>query len=66
MKCAHCGEGKAKHAWTLWACADGGRKRVFRLCEKCDIELNRRVLRFFNDPAAAAKIAAYRKKRRGG
>ncbi len=31
-----------------------------RLCGPCDVRLNAMVLEFFNDPAAAAKLAAYR------
>lgn len=58
MKCAHCQTPKAQNKWTLTACADN-RKRVMRLCDPCDIELNRIVLLFLNVPGAAKKIKAY-------
>lgn len=57
--CAHCRAPGADNEWTLWACADGRKKRVRKLCDPCDVELNRTVLFFFNDPAAAEKVARY-------
>lgn len=59
MKCAHCRAPKAAHRWTLQACADNRRKRAKYLCDPCDVEMNRTVLNFFNDPAAAEKLARY-------
>lgn len=63
-RCAHCGAPRATYGWTLQACADGRRKRRKRLCGSCDERLNALVLEFFNDPAAAAKLEAYRARMR--
>lgn len=59
-RCAHCSAPGATHTWDVQACADKRRKRAKRLCGPCDVRLNAMVLEFFNDPAAAAKMAAYR------
>lgn len=59
MKCAHCRAPGADNTWDLAACADAGRKRVFRLCHKCDVALNLLVMEFFGVANAKAKIAAY-------
>lgn len=56
LRCVRCG-GKAVHQWQV--CADGN---VFRpLCLPCDIELNRLVLEWANDPQAKEKVARYAK-----
>lgn len=59
MKCTHCGTPKAGYSWTLRACADKRKPRHKWLCGPCDAALNLLVLQFFNDPKAAAKMAAY-------
>lgn len=54
LPCARCGS-KASSQWQV--CADG---RLFRpLCASCDIDLNRMVLLWMNDPEAEAKAVAY-------
>jgi hypothetical protein len=60
MKCAHCRTPKAIASWELRACADGGKRRKKWLCSPCDIECNRMMLEFFNDPEAGEKIEAYK------
>ena len=65
MICSHCGvKNKAKdlHRWDIALCADGRRKRVFRLCTPCDIALNRYMLRVMGDKNIAAKMAKYETK----
>lgn len=59
MKCAHCGTPKATYTWNLQACADKRKKRKKKLCLRCDVELNRIVLEFFNDPRVDEKLATY-------
>lgn len=54
LPCARCGK-PAEFTWN--ACADGGLRRP--ICVKCDVLLNRIVLRFMNDPDWKAKVAAY-------
>lgn len=58
-KCAHCGNKGATNLWHPALCADGRKKRSKRLCDPCDIELNRMVLEFFNYPNAADLMSAY-------
>lgn len=59
LPCTRCG-GKASSQWQV--CADG---RLFRpLCASCDIDLNRMVLLWMNDPEAEAKAAAYAERER--
>lgn len=62
-RCAHCKAPDAPHAWTLTACADGGRKRVRKLCTACDVELNTLALAFLRIRGAAGAIERYRKAR---
>lgn len=61
-RCAHCQAARAGYVWHLQACADGRRRRKRYLCGPCDERLNAIVLEFFNDPDAAAKLAAYRER----
>lgn len=61
MAACSCGA-KATDRWTLHLCADGNRKRVLRLCRKCDIALNRHVLTLLGDPRRDAKMARYETK----
>jgi hypothetical protein len=60
MKCAHCHVPNADRGWYLTACADKRKRRSKRLCNECDVELNRIVLEYFNDPLALEKIEAYK------
>lgn len=54
LPCFRCGE-KARFQWQV--CADN---RLYRpICEDCDIELNKMVLRWMGDPDAESKIEAY-------
>ncbi len=56
LKCVRCGN-PATAQWN--SCADG----VYRpVCEECDVEINRIVLRFFRDPEAKAKLRKYQRR----
>ena len=57
VKCVRCA-GQALHQWQV--CADGNHYRA--LCLSCDIELNRLVLNWANDPNAESKMTAYEAK----
>lgn len=59
LKCIRCGA-KARHEWSI--CADGNRPRP--VCLDCDIELNRMVLTWANDPDATAKADRYEAEQR--
>lgn len=59
MNCSHCNTSNATNRWTPQLCADGRKKRSKYLCDPCDVELNRLMLEFFNDPRAAEKMRAY-------
>lgn len=61
MKCAHCRQPGADNVWDLTACADDGKKRRRRLCDACDLELNRIAMTFLRIPQAKAKLAKYAK-----
>lgn len=61
LPCVRCG-GKAEFQWQ--ACSDGNIWRP--LCVRCDIAVNRLVLKFMRDPDAKAKGAAYAKAKRAG
>lgn len=54
LPCFRCGR-PAYHQWQI--CSDGNIWRP--LCIPCDVDLNRRVLEWANDPDAKAKIQAY-------
>jgi hypothetical protein len=56
VPCVRCGQ-KAVHQWNV--CADGNHFRA--LCLPSDIDLNRVVLEWANDPHAKAKVEAYAK-----
>ena len=54
LRCFRCG----KRAHTQWqVCADGNQYRP--ICAHCDVELNRLVLVFMEDPEAVSKMDAY-------
>lgn len=55
LPCFRCGE-PACAQWSI--CADGNVHRP--ICNECDIELNRIVLRWAGDPDAEEKVALYR------
>ena len=58
LRCIRCGE-RARYQWNV--CADGN---VWRpICDKCDIALNRMVLRFFKFPNWQPLITKYKKRR---
>lgn len=59
LLCARAGCGRQAHA-TWGACADANWRRP--LCPECDFELNARVLTWFGDPDAEAKLIAYRER----
>ena len=48
MKCRHCEAPKADMHFTVRLCCEGRKKRSIWLCEKCDAELQRRIVRFLN------------------
>lgn len=57
LPCTRCGA-KANSQWQV--CADA---RLYRpLCTSCDVDLNRMVLFWMNDPDAEAKAIAYAKR----
>ena len=60
VPCTRCGE-PSVHQWR--ACADGNQWRG--LCARCDVELNRLVLRFMRIPGWARKILAYKEAENG-
>lgn len=55
LPCGRCGRRPATTQFQI--CADDNIWRV--LCRRCDIQLNRIVLRFFNDPEVTAKLSDY-------
>lgn len=60
-RCSHCGLKGGEHAeWTIRLCADGRRKRVFHLCQPCDVTLNMHMLVVMGDKRVAEKMAKYR------
>ena len=54
VPCARCGQPSSQQ-WQV--CADGGVWRA--ICRRCDIELNRMVLRWIGDPQWREKVARY-------
>ena len=60
--CSHC-KGAIPRGmgarWTIRLCADGGRKRVFRLCNPCDIAINRQMLIVMGDKDVNGKMQSY-------
>lgn len=54
-KCFRCGA-QASQQWQI--CADGNTYRP--ICDPCDIDLNRVVLRWARDPEWREKIARYK------
>ena len=58
LKCCRCG-GKAKYQWQI--CSDGNQYRP--LCDKCDILLNKMVLKFMNFVDWKEKYITYVRKR---
>lgn len=60
--CSHC-KAKLPHAdlarWTVSLCANGGRKRVFYLCNPCDVAINRHMLIVMGDTKVNMKMARY-------
>jgi hypothetical protein len=61
VACARCGK-PSRYQWNC--CATGN--RWMAICEACDIDLNRVVLRFFRFPDWRALLARYAAKVRGG
>lgn len=65
MICSHC---KTNHKsrdlnrWDIQLCADGRRRRVFYLCDPCDIDLNSIMLQMMGDKNAEVKAAKYAEK----
>jgi len=63
MKCSSCKaarKGLKLHRWDMQLCADGRRRRVFHLCNECDVSLNYRMLLVMGDTNAERKIAKYK------
>lgn len=59
MKCSHCSVQNAEFKWHPALCADGRKRRTKYLCGICDMQLNRMMLEFFNDPKTEEKMAKY-------
>ena len=59
MKCFRCGK-KGTQAWTINICADGNKKREFKVCQSCDIQLNAIVLIFMGFRNWKSKIDKYK------
>lgn len=57
VPCARCSK-PSRFQWQV--CADNRQYRT--VCEDCDVELNKRVLRFFFKDEATERIKAYRDK----
>lgn len=63
MKCTHCKQPHKRSAlnrWVIRLCANQRRKRVFHLCDECDVALNFHMLNVMGDPKAQEKIDRYR------
>jgi len=48
MKCRHCNTSGVTALFNLQLCCEGRKKRRIWLCQKCDAEIQRRMVRFFN------------------
>jgi hypothetical protein len=59
MKCSNCGAKGFVYVWEIKLCADGRRRRVFRLCTGCDVALNAHMLSVMGDPRAKKKASKY-------
>lgn len=57
-RCQHCGSQPANRTWDMRPCAIG-RHITYRLCDECDLTLNRMVLDFFRVPNAGELLAEY-------
>lgn len=57
-RCQHCGERGATRTWDMRPCAIG-EHITYRLCDPCDLALNRLVLDFFKVPHAEKLLAEY-------
>lgn len=66
MNCAQCLATGRMWKWEVKLCADGRRKRVFNLCDSCDIARNLEMLSLCRDKRAGDKIAKYAAKVRDG
>ena len=62
MACSACNKAKASEQWSLRPCVIG--KHVwFAICLDCDLELNAKLLEFFNHPEAEQLMIDYRKRK---
>jgi hypothetical protein len=60
--CSHCGDTIPRGTgakWDIRLCADGRRKRSFRLCDPCDTALNRHMLIVMGDKDVNGKMKRY-------
>ena len=61
-QCSHC-RGHVPRGtganWTITLCANGGRKRKFRLCDPCDQAINRYMLIVMGDKDVNGKMKRY-------
>jgi hypothetical protein len=62
MKCSNCGAKGFVYVWEIKLCADGRRRRVFRLCPGCDVALNAHMLSVMGDSKRKEKIERYQEK----
>lgn len=59
--CNRCGA-RARHTWTVDPCALMSKTIKAKLCDQCDIEINRYILAFYRVPNSKKLMEAYRKK----
>jgi hypothetical protein len=64
LKCSHCG-GRPSEQWHLTLCSAKHLKGYYPLCNKCDIELNKYTLQFFQLPNIEKIISDYENKLTG-
>lgn len=62
MKCSSCGARGRVYVWEIKLCADGRRRRVFRLCPGCDVALNAHMLSVMGDANRKEKTDRYQEK----
>lgn len=59
LLCVHCKTAKASEQWRKDFCADNHEIEWLPLCLKCDVELNRFLLEFFNVADVEEKLKRY-------
>ena len=59
VRCVHCKTAPASEQWRKDFCADNNEIAWMPLCLACDVILNEMLLRFFDVPDVAEKMARY-------